>query len=390
MRGVLPAVVVCCASCSLVAPFDREQLPHDPDAGWVGDGDCTNTIGFVDTQLEGSHCPIIDEYAAVDVTITGTCTADTDACSLSCVDAPVGFCFVVEVGQDLIHGEATCVLVVRDLEIAAGATLLVEGVNGFAIAATGDLDVAGAIDARARGSSPGPGGWLGGGADEAGGGPSNAAQAGGAPGAEEGRGGRGGALFGVGGAAGCDTANFGEVSSSCNDPKNVGGAGGAGGRSSVECSGFPAGAGGAGGGYVFLAVRGTITVREGASINVDGGDGAAPVERCVALGGGGGGSGGSLFLDATAIDIAGTISARGGHGGSSGGGVAGGEGGGAPIRGADGSCEEPGGLESGGGGGGGAGQVVMRAVRRRIANESSIVPFDPVCAGRSVECASDG
>jgi hypothetical protein len=394
VRFSLLSIAFFCAGCSLIAPFDPAQLPNDPDAGWVGDGDCTNELEFIDSSFSGSTCTPYLQFPQVDVDVTGRCTANTNDCTLSCAVEQIDFCLVVD-GNEAFPGAGTCAIVTRRFNVTAGATLEVIGDNGFAIVATESLDVAGTIDASARGTTPGPGGWPGGPPASQGQAPGQFRAAGGRPGWDWGRGGGGGGLFGRGGDGGCNADTGGISSSGCNDARILGGAGGGGAGATVDdpdggCAGVEGGAGGPGGGFLFLASRGSINVRDTAQITADGGDGLASTSDCGMRGGGGGGSGGAIWFDATTVEIAGLVAARGGRGGANGIAQAGGEGGGSEYPGRTGTCDSVTYNGAGSGGGGGAGQIIIRSVRRRITGAARLVPAAPGCSDRLVECPDEG
>lgn len=118
-----------------------------------------------------------------------------------------------------------------------------------------------------------------------------------------------------------------------------GGSGGGGGGGGDPCFQYGnsfglGGGGGGGGGALRIVAGGTITIGDGASIRVNGGNGGSG-SADLASGGGGGGAGGAIDLRAPSIAIVGTanIDARGGTGGTAGlNGGAGGNGGVGRIR----------------------------------------------------------
>ncbi len=90
------------------------------------------------------------------------------------------------------------------------------------------------------------------------------------------------------------------------------GSGGGGGGGSVHAGG---GAGGAGGG---LIVINATTINIAGTISANGGNGFAGSAADGAGGGGGGGAGGSVYLFASSVTITGSVSALGGNGGTGG------------------------------------------------------------------------
>jgi hypothetical protein len=224
------------------------------------------------------------------------------------------------------------------LQVRAGMTLTVTGGYALNVVASGNVSIAGIINAaggaganitlplslRAAGGLAGPGGGAGGtGGDEF-----NFSTAGvNAVGAATGRGGGGGERNGDpgsgGGGAGYATAGTagspapGSAGGTAGNSYAgfFGGAGGGGGGSDANGGGgitdHAGGSGGGGGGAVSLTAGGTLTVS--GSINVRGGAGGGAVSGG---GGGGGGSGGAIrLIGASAPTVTGTLNVSGGAGG---------------------------------------------------------------------------
>lgn len=276
-----------------------------------------------------------------------------------------------------------CVLVVGDLTIEAGGTLVLRGDRSFVVLAYGNVAIEGTIDASAYGSVPGAGGFLGSSV------PSRAATGVGAGGGGDADpinagGGGGGALCGAGGEGGAsESATGGPAGSPLGlgyelVPLHGGGGGGAG---AFIIDGATYGRGGAGGGALQITARGSIAVN--GRILAGGGGGAGGLLTADGEGaGGGGGAGGAVLLESPDV-VFGTGSfvnvGGGGGGGSAGldvdgtdgqdaalttGRASGGRGAGDGGNGA-GSASRDGangrdGPYSGGGGGGGAGCVLVR------------------------------
>ena len=205
--------------------------------------------------------------------------------------------------------------------VVAGATIVVEAAGFTAagarplvllaaetITVTGTLDVASRSATLGAGANPAACGTPGDGATGRHGG----GGAGGSFGTRGGIGGVGGGGPGEGGNPGVANAPVDTLTVRGGCP------GGAGGQGAAALPG----AGGAGGGAVYLIAGTSITV-DGA-IQASGSGAAATPVNSMSSGGGGGGAGGLVALEAPAIDVIGTVVAHGGGGGEGGGETAGG------------------------------------------------------------------
>jgi hypothetical protein len=226
------------------------------------------------------------------------------------------------------------------IDISAGAEILAEGNRPLELKSAGAFTLGGFIEASgfdAAVFTPGPNlGGPGGGAGstsgfEAGEGPG----AGGATSDKEGGGG-GGGFGGAGAAGGGLGAGVGGPAYGNLDATLQGGSGGAGG---TDAAGTDVGGGGGGGAVKLTAA--SLSILSTGAVLADGGAGATG-----GWGASGGGSGGGIFLNASTIDVAGSLSAEGGNGG------------------AGGCC--------GDGGGGGGGRIAYRYVDLVNAGEASV------------------
>lgn len=338
---------------------------------------------------------------AADLHFTRTETSfDTTACSLQ------GFTTRI-VSQS--SGPRVCVVSVRNLSVAAPATLRVRGEHGLLLLASGEVTIVGVIDAAATRDEPGPGGGRGGGNGDDGAGlgaafgaPGEAKHgncSGGGGGAHSGKGGAGGDLVSVLSLADGVSGGSGGVALTLGSTELRGGSGGgrgAGANQDRERGGdgdrdsptnVTGGHGGGGGGAIQISALHTIRLT--GAIWVGGGGGGARAGRKADISaGGGGGSAGMVLLEARVIDVGSTgrIGASGGGGGaadnghegddgrgllvaaSGGAGVAAGgdAGGAATLDATDGldvatlMLDDTDGIASGGGGGG-AGRIVIRS-----------------------------
>jgi hypothetical protein len=200
------------------------------------------------------------------------------------------------------------------VNIAAGVEIDAEGDRPLEINAAGVFMLAGLIEAggfspETEERDPAPGG-PGGGAGGAGGGQSGSGPGGGGHGAETDDGGGGGGFGGAGAAGGSSAAGGGTGGSAYGDLNAAlqGGSGGGGGTTATaeETSG------GGGGGAVALSAS-SLTIAGSGEVRADGGDGNG-----AGNGASGGGSGGGIVLNATILDVSGSLSADGGEGGTGG------------------------------------------------------------------------
>ena len=199
------------------------------------------------------------------------------------------------------------VFVVRNWTLPEGVTWQVNGAFAFVLYSPGTCTVSGDIDARAMGSTAGPGGWAGGLDEEAGSGPGG----GGGSGRDESEtlhGAGGGGHGGVGG----EGSNG--VWGTFSVPGPVYGAdvglvpllGGSGGGGSIRSS-----RGGGGGGAVQFSCASGVVLDVLGRINTGGGGGTRGYT------GGSGGSGGAVLVEGTSVHLDGNVASNGGGGGGS-------------------------------------------------------------------------
>jgi hypothetical protein len=374
MRGLPPlarrpwsptAVLVLLGACG----FDPRGSGGD-DGGAV-DADRPDAAPPIDAAVveDIHHVAVADErLGAADVLVSGGVTLDTTALTVTPAGAAAGWEVVARPHDG--GGLELAVAYARDLVI--DGDLRVIGERPLVIVAR-RIELRGAIDAGARGATPGPGGSR----DDRGRGGDGRRD-----GAYYDGGGGGGGHATVGGAGGNDSNGAGGAASS--DAMLVQLVGGAsGGAAVVDCGSRQPGAGG---GALQLYAATELLITAAGRINAGGGGGGAGL-NCGGqyTAGMGGGSGGAIYLQAPRIVNAGLIAANGGGGG---GGASGGNGGdgadgaattqpaggggsggdtygapggvggaaGAPARGGSNS----GGLSNGGGGGGAAGRIIVR------------------------------
>lgn len=209
------------------------------------------------------------------------------------------------------------ILHVKTLTVLAGADVRVTGSRPLVVIASGDIIIAGLLDAGARRAAPGAGGDGPGAGDGAGGDGVHIT----GTFRDSGGGGAGhNVAGGVGGSATCNgsctngPAAGGSAGASVGDPAQTLLRGGSGGGAAVSCVSEAAGAGG---GAVQLYSGTSITIALTGAINVGGGGGGGG-SLCVGNhgAGAGGGSGGAIFLQSPSITHAGNLAANGGGGGS--------------------------------------------------------------------------
>lgn len=204
----------------------------------------------------------------------------------------------------------------------------------------GGRDGSDASDSGGDGGIGGPGGGGGGGGGACGSSPGSGATPGGSPGSSIGfAGGDGGLPLGIdgvlpaqggaessqsGGGGGGHGSTGGDGAAASTeggfggDPYGddmfetgfFGGAGGGGGAAN--------GGGGGGGGGALQVIASEITIGETGVVTANGGRGGTKTSGGCSSGGGGGGAGGALWLYADVMNVAGTVSAVGGRGGSGG------------------------------------------------------------------------
>lgn len=213
------------------------------------------------------------------------------------------------------------VVTMRELSIAAGTTLQITGSLPVIIAVYGDARIDGAIRASARGSIPGPGSPGTACGPSAGGNADPASSSGGGGGGAAVDGANGGTvmaqgptiMFPPGGRQLADIARVATTGDPVGAPPLRGGCpGGIGGGGS---------SGGGGGGAFQLSAAGTVAISGTISVSGGGGvGGVAQVDGNPAGGGGGGGAAGSLWLEASTLQLqtSATLKAVGGAGGGGG------------------------------------------------------------------------
>jgi hypothetical protein len=242
--------------------------------------------------------------------IDGNATIDTTTPSSS-IALPRGVTLDV---RPQISGPDVAVLHVGALTIADTATLTITGTRALIIVAGGDVDIAGVIEAGARGQTPGPGGGMPGsgpGMGAVGGHGDNDSDTGGGGGGYGSAGANGGAITGCTVTLGMGGSAFGDATISM----LLGGSGGAG-SSGNACAQDP---GGAGGGAFQITSATRIAIAANGRINAGGGGGrgANDCGQGDVNSGAGGGSGGAIVLQAPVITSLGVVAANGGGGGGS-------------------------------------------------------------------------
>ena len=233
----------------------------------------------------------------------------------------------------LTNSTTLCAIAAQTIDIASGATVAAHGSKPLVLVAVDSITISGALDASShRGGATGPGADLAG--CDAGTAP-NAAGGGGAGGTFGLRGGNGGNRF---------------------DASAGGGAGNPitptvlrGGCKGQDGGGTNPGAGGSGGGGVYLIATNAIMISGAIDASGAGGNGGTTGSS----GGGGGGAGGYIGLEAPSVMNSGNLFANGGGGGEASGTTTGGMSGADPASPA---MPAPGGsLGSTNGGDGGSG-----------------------------------
>ncbi len=253
--------------------------------------------------------------STADWTVTSASSINTDGTDVASAFTPAppgGVIYAVD--------GSFAVVAVHNLTVAANVALRATGSRPLIIVAGGTIVVNGVIDGGARGVTPGPGG--------------------GAPGVGLGHGGNGDiieasevVLISGGGGAGYGSAGAdGGTIPATETPTGAAGAtygtptltppvGGSGGGIGGTFSCSPAPPAGAGGGFLQLSARASITVAPysvlgsvpSGVVSVGGGGGSG----CANIAGGaGGGSGGSLLIESPSLSLHGLIGAAGGGGGS--------------------------------------------------------------------------
>lgn len=308
-----------------VAPADASIDPDAPDIDAGVDPpdasppDASPPDAGPDPIIEDiAHVPPEAEFAGTaDLSINSNVTIDTTNLTYDGGDAPEGT--VLDSSVQSSGGSSIAILHVKSLTVAGGVEVKVLGSRPFVVIASGDITVAGIIDASASRQTPGAGG----GGPAQGQGAGNTGEHKGTNRDSGGGGGSYGSLGGDGGDATCPVscgingvADGGEAGDGYGDPQLTVLAGGSGGgASSPNCAASPPGAGG---GAVQLYAGGTLSISASGGVHVGGGGGGRG-QDCVANAGSasGGGSGGAIFLQSPTVQHAGTLAANGGGGGGS-------------------------------------------------------------------------
>jgi hypothetical protein len=237
--------------------------------------------------------------------VLGDSTIDTDALAIDGAPPPAGVVFEPR-GQ--LGGPELALLAVDALAVVEGATVRVVGTRPFVIVARREIDLAGVIDAGARGAVPGPG------ASDQGRGSDGASRQ---TNCDPGGGGGGHAQPGAASGAVCQQAgapglSHGDAAISVLVGGSSGGSGSPG-----AC---PVAARGAGGGAIQLTSYGRIRFAPTGGVTAGGGGGGGGPECGLnnAGGGSGGGAGGAIFIEARALAIDGETRVDGGGGGAGG------------------------------------------------------------------------
>ena len=392
-------LLLCVGACSGDPDEERRDSSPalTPDASNLG-----SDAGEPGDALDVAHVPPAGAFSGTgSLILQGGVTIDTDNLTVdgqTYAGGP-GDDIVFDVWEQALPGPELAVLHVYDFGVKDG-TVTVSGSRPLVIIAGNEIRLAGMIEAAARGTQAGPGGFgsaLGPGA--------------GSPGQHAGQGqdgGGGGGGHGSAGAMGgsgvcvdgvCGTGGNGGAAFGTSDLQVLqGGAGGGTGSSlalTPDCVPAP---GGGGGGAVQLTAMDRIRIDAGGGVHAGGGGGrgGAFAGACNDNGaGGGGGAGGAIFLQAPAIEHRGVLAANGGGGGSGASGsqfpgsnglasdqpAPGGQeaasvafAGGCGFARADTGCSHEGGSGdgNGGGGGGGVGRIVVVTAPNSYDDDDSI------------------
>ena len=434
----LAGVCLAAAACTPLRPLDGAGIDAATRDATVIDAarDAPSSDTREDTPRDDARAPGSDggpdayrcRSRCEDATLV-ECISDTEqrtSCALGCVETPSPHCGELvptnlpdesfEASTDVVLGPGEfgilsidttmctgvpglvrrtqdddspiCVLEGRTVTVPMEAVVFLRGTAPFAIAASGEVSIAGLLYGAGFSGAPGPGGGAGG-TDTIPAGGAQPGQRGTSVTSEDGGGGGGGGC-GAGGSGGRGGTTFGGAGgmavASTLEPLGGGSGGGAGGGVSGRF-----GVGGPAGGGIQITSLERITIT--GSVLVGGGAGQLSPEGSMGGGaqsgaGGGGGSGGNVLLEAPVVVVSpmtGRVLASGG-GGAAGGGVGtettatdgvlaegpaaggmastsggngGASGGGATSDATAGSDAPTNG--NGGGGGGGAGCILLRA-----------------------------
>jgi hypothetical protein len=388
-----------CASDKLCRPDGTSGL--EPDAGAVDDApaasDAAPDLGFTPSNFPRDR--IGASAAIVQLDVPAVFDTDRGLILDAATDLPLAIPGVVFRSVAQTNAPAIGVFSMGSLRIASGIAVKVRGAAAFAIAATGDITIAGVLDGSAVAAAPGAGGGGGGAtASSAGAGSGAGKTCNAAASVTDGCGGSGGGFAGRGGDAGVRPGrpvptggvSYGNVSLT---PLR-GGSGGAAGSMTIPSPISFSATGGGGGGAIQLVSFGQIRVS--GQVVAAGAGGGKGMSSGGGSGGGGGGAGGGILLEAIGISVTGILAANGGAGGAASSGspastagqsglasLSAARGGisadGSSGGGGDGSSAVQGsglkgvnGATFGGGGGGGGGRIALRA-RAQVVLTGAIV-----------------
>jgi len=318
----IPGIELCYGPSSADGPGGPADASPavGPDGALVSPDGCPEALAIVPSNF--SRCDIPSPQGPL-VLGPGSWTIDTSNGTISEeVGGPIEAATAVYAQA---AGPELMVVAASSITIEASCQVRVVGARALVLVSTGDLGIAGSIDASAELSTPGPGGNHAG-ACASGSGPAGATMTFPTQG-QGGGGGGGGGFRDVGGTGGIVQLSAGAgspggaISGSAElTPLRGGCAGGTGGTRTDDT--FAGGTGGGGGGALQLVAGGAISIS--GTINAGGGGGlrasvnggtTGAIITSLGRGGGGGGSGGAILLEAIVIDNAGAITANGGGGG---------------------------------------------------------------------------
>lgn len=291
------------------AIVDAAPVDAAPDANVDGAPDATPCVGDIMgfDLLNMDRCDPSDPITDLILNISGNYIFDGDNNTLTDPDNNV-IPLVIDVVPQ-VDGDDLLIVTVTDLVVVGGARLRLLGARPIVIISTGDMSIAGRVQATRLGLLPGAGANIdtncgtGAGTDGALQTDSNTNDAGS---------GGGGAGFGTAGGFGARIVNSNgdnspggaEAVLQTLEPLRGGCPGGTGGNTG-------GGAGGFGGGALHLAAAGTLTITGAISASGSGGSGVEGVRS----GGGGAGSGGAVLIQAGTLVNNGIITTNGGAGG---------------------------------------------------------------------------
>ena len=307
MRALLVWLSVSACGFSPAAGIDGNARSDGGAGGDVADG----ATGLVDPLhlTSGDGQP-----SDVDLVMSGPIVVDTSALTITGTPLTTG---TFDVRHQIQGNGEVAVLHLHSLTVQAGATVQIVGTRPLIVVASDTIVVSGRLDAGAKGSTPGAGGFapgMGDGRGLRGAHQGTYSDSGGGGGGFGDHGGAGGAI------TGCATPLPGGMpgASEGDDPISVlqGGAGG-GASEGTACSDN---LGGAGGGAIQLTSNKSVFVDETGVITAGGGGGTGGTDCGGSDGnsGAGGGAGGAIVLQAPMVTNQGIIAANGGGGGGSG------------------------------------------------------------------------